>query len=66
MPAGGTLQRGPGRRGRVRDGGGRVPPALTPHVTRDHRQVSQPPWQLTRVLILYSKCLTPAVTMGRI
>ena len=40
VPAGGTLQRGPGRRGRVRDGGGRVPPALPPHVTRDHGQVS--------------------------
>ena len=35
VPAGGTLQRGPGRRGRVRGGGGGVPPALPPHVTRD-------------------------------
>ena len=43
MPAGGTLQRGPGRRGRVRGGGGGVPPALPPHVTRDHGQVSPPP-----------------------
>ena len=40
VPAGGTLQRGPGRRGRVRGGAGRLPPALPVHVTRDHRQVS--------------------------